>query len=448
MVFTQASLHARISAGKILSVILLLFSFSIVPAFADTATTPNEDENITRFVNTIDLIKKDYAEPINDKKLLENAIRGMVANLDPHSEYLDEDAYRSLLSTTSGEFGGIGIEITESHGVLKIVTPIEGSPAAKAGLKPGDYIVALNNKLVTDMTSDQAIQEMRGAKGTTLSLTVIREGAKDPLKFIVTRDIIRTDALKSKLLVDNIGYIRINQFQEATGSLLITAINKLRDGAPDKKLRGLILDLRNNPGGLLETAVDVANVFLDSSQINKYNRLIVYTEGRVPDADYKAYATGKDLLNGAPLIVLINDGSASASEIVAGALQDYHRAIIVGEPSFGKGSVQTVLPLDKTHAVKLTTALYHTPSGRLIQDRGITPDVYVAAMKVNNTDQNADYMSIRENALKDHLLNPSQSPVATSNEKDLTDMQDIAKQDFQLYEAVKILQTASFLSAK
>jgi carboxyl-terminal processing protease len=395
---------------------------------------------VTRFITTIALIKKDYAKSITDKNLLESAIRGMVNNLDPHSEYLDEEAYKSLMTSTSGEFGGLGIEVTSVDGVLKIVTPIDDTPASKAGIKSGDFIVALNDKLVTDMTSDEAINEMRGKKGTPILLTIIRPGEKDPLKFNLTRDTIHIDSIKSKLLDNNVGYIRISQFQEPTTGLLVAAIKSLQVAAGGK-LQGVIMDLRNNPGGLLETAVGVSNVFLNSDKITQYKKLIVYTEGRVPDSQYQAFATGHDLLNNIPLIILVNEGSASASEIVAGALQDYHRAVIVGTRSFGKGSVQTVLPLDETHAVKLTTALYHTPSGRLIQNQGITPDIFVP----NNikASENKDAMvfdPVREFQLKDHLANAVQKNDPNLATKNLT---GLAVDDFQLYEALNIMRALS-----
>jgi carboxyl-terminal processing protease len=402
---------------------------------------PGQEQDISRFVDTIGLIKKDYAKTISDKNLLENAIRGMVSNLDPHSEYLDEQAYKSLMMTTSGEFGGLGIEVTSQYGVLKVVTPIDDTPAAKAGIKSGDYIVELNGKLVSDLTSDQAIQEMRGKKGTNVEMTIIRKDVKLPIKFVLTRAMIHIDSIKSKMLDNGFGYIRISQFQEPTTNLMISAIKSLEKQAGGK-LKGLVLDLRNNPGGLLTTAVGVSNAFLDSDKLTDYNKMIVYTEGRVPDSQYKAYATGHDLLAGAPLIILINEGSASASEITAGALQDYHRAVIVGTTSFGKGSVQTVLPLDDTHAVKLTTALYHTPSGRVIQNQGITPDIFIANnIKASENKDSLNIDPIREFQLKDHLLNKDHRADPNLVEKNLT---GLALEDFQLYESLNILKTLSF----
>jgi carboxyl-terminal processing protease len=408
------------------------------------ASTATREDDINRFIDTIAVIKKDYALKVDDKKLLENAIRGMVGNLDPHSEYLDEDAYKSLITSTSGEFGGLGIEVTSEYGVLKVVSPIDDTPASRAGIKSGDYIVALQGKPVNEMTADQAITSMRGPKGTPVEMTIIRKGNKDPIKFSLVRAIIHIDSIKSKMLDGNIGYVRISQFQQPTTELLNNAIVELKKQAGGN-LKGMILDLRNNPGGLLETAVGVVNLFLDSDKLTKFNKMIVYTEGRVPEAQYKAVATGHDILNGAPLIILINEGSASASEIVAGALQDYRRAVIVGETSFGKGSVQTVLPLDQTHAIKLTTALYHTASGRIIQNLGITPDIFIANVKVTNAKDDTNIDEIREMQLKDHLVNPNSKAMTSTSKEDLT---ALATEDFQLYESMNILQAMALGNAK
>ena len=418
------------------------------PAIAASSTTPNlskeKEDDINRFIDTIAVIKKDYALKVDDKKLLENAIRGMVGNLDPHSEYLDEDAYKSLITSTSGEFGGLGIEVTSEYGVLKVISPIDDTPASRAGIKSGDYIVALQGKNVSDMTADEAISSMRGKQGTSVEMTVIRKGSKDPIKFQLVRAIIHIDSVKSRMLDGNIGYARISQFQQPTTGLLENAIVALKKQA-NGNLKGMILDLRNNPGGLLETAVSVVNMFLESDKLTKFNKMIVYTEGRVPEAQYKAVATGHDILNGAPLIILINDGSASASEIVAGALQDYRRAVIVGETSFGKGSVQTVLPLDQTHAVKLTTALYHTASGRIIQNLGITPDIFIANVKVTNAKDNNTIDQVREMQLKGNLINPNSKAMTSTSKEDLT---ALATEDFQLYEAMNILQAMALGNAK
>jgi carboxyl-terminal processing protease len=403
---------------------------------------PVSDDDINRFTNTIALIKDFYVQPTGDKTLLDDAIRGMVSGLDPHSEYLDGDAYKTLMMTTSGEFGGVGIEVTPEYGILKIVAPMDDTPAARAGIKSGDYIVAIDGKLVSEMSLQDAVEKMRGKQGSLIVLTVLRKGEKTPLTFKLTREIIRIASVKAKMLDNNFGYIRLTQFQEPTTKLMRTAILDLKT-KNQGSLKGIILDLRNNPGGLLETAVQVVDSFLDSKQLNsKFNDVIVYTEGRLPEAQYRAKADGDDILKGAPIVVLINGGSASASEIVAGALQDYRRALIVGTPSFGKGSVQTVIPLDKTHALKLTTALYHTPSGRVIQNVGIIPDVQIEDLKVvkNKTDEDIAMMEpIKEYQLKNHLAG---APTNKSDVKAIeTNELGLASDDFQLFEALKILRT-------
>lgn len=417
---------------------------------AKSTSDPLQENDINRFTNAITQIKDYYVQNVSDKKLLENAIRGMLAGLDPHSEYLDEDAYKTLLMTTSGAFGGLGIEVTGEYGVLKVISPIDDTPAAKAGIKSGDYIVAINNRLVNEMTLRESVDKMRGKKGTPVTLTVIRKNEKKPINFNLIRDEIHITSVKGKMLGDGFGYIRISEFQEPTTELMIETINKLKK-ENGGTLKGLVLDLRNNPGGLLETAVQVADVFLDSSKLNgKFNNLIVYTEGRLPNAQFSAKATPGDILDGRPMVVLINEGSASASEIVAGALQDYHRAVIVGIPSFGKGSVQTVLPLDQTHAIKLTTALYHTPSGRLIQNKGVIPDVVTENLQIaaDNSTDNSMLSPIREYELKGHL--PGTGGISGDSASNNTILQGdqaetLARTDFQLYEAEKILLTMNML---
>ena len=420
------------------------------PATAATGETKGQginDEDVNRFTNTIVLIKDFYVQPIGDKSLLDDAIRGMVSGLDPHSEYLDKEAYKTLLVTTSGEFGGVGIEVTPEFGILRIIAPMDDTPASKAGIKAGDYIVAIDGKLVSEMTLQDAVDKMRGKTGSQVILTVLRKGEKVPLTFKLTREVIHIASVKSRMLDNNFGYVRITQFQEPTAKLMRSAILDLKN-KNNGHLNGIVLDLRNNPGGLLETAVQVVDSFLDSKNLhNKYNDRIVYTEGRLPEAQYSAKATGSDILSGAPIVILINNGSASASEIVAGALQDYGRALIVGTTSFGKGSVQTVIPLDKNHALKLTTALYHTPSGRVIQNVGIVPDVAIEDLKVtkNKTDEDLSMIEpIKEYQLKNHLQGTGINPADTET----LDRNDVllAQEDFQLFEALKILRTMYMLN--
>jgi carboxyl-terminal processing protease len=415
------------------AVVFLLFCLS--PTVHAEVTSANLDFDVNQFIETINTVKTSYAKNISDKKLLEDAIRGMVNNLDPHSEYLDEDAYKALMLSTSGEFGGLGIEVTTQYNVLKIITPMVGTPAAKAGIKPSDYIVAINHKLVSDLSPEAAIKEMRGDKGSHVLLTIIRAKSPTPLNFDLVRDTIRIDSLTSKMLEDNVGYIRINQFQEQTVKLLKTALKELNTSAKNS-LRGLILDLRNNPGGLLESAVGVVNLFIESDHEKRFKQLVVYTQGRIPDAEYRGYVTGHDTLQGAPLIVLINEGSASASEIVAGALQDYHRAIIVGGTSFGKGSVQTILSLDDTHAVKLTTALYLTPAGRIIQNQGIVPDIFLSRLKLQTPKELAVMSPWQLYEMKSASI--PHLPAKSVDHK-------LAQEDFQLFEAHLFLKSLSQL---
>lgn len=445
-------LRTALTSFLILSLSILSFSarcednntVPAIPSAESNAKSSLSDEDVARFTNTIVLIKDFYVEKVGDDKLLDNAVRGMVSGLDPHSEYLDKDAYKTLLMSTSGEFGGLGIEVTPQYGVLRVISPIDDTPASKAGIKAGDFIVAINGKLVSEMSLDEAVDNMRGPKGSELTLTIIRKGEKNPLAFKLIREIIRIQSVKSKMLDSGFGYVRISQFQDPTSSAVKTAIEKLKKEAGGR-LKGLILDLRNNPGGLLDMAVQITNTFLDSAKISKFNKTIVYTEGRIPEAQYTAKANGADILDGAPIVALINGGSASASEIVAGALQDYKRALIVGSPSFGKGSVQTVIPLDKTHAIKLTTALYHTPSGRVIQNLGIMPDIFIDDFKISpqKEDDLALVEPLKEYQLKNHLPGAAQPKALNGHSEDqLLKSTDylLAKEDYQLFSAYKILQ--------
>lgn len=312
-------------------------------------------------------VKRDYVEPIDDAVLLESAIRGMVADLDPHSEYLDADEYRDIRISTTGSYTGIGIEISEVDGVVRVVTPIAGSPAARSGLRSGDEIVAVNGIAIQAGNVRDTIGQMRGRAGSEVSITVLRDG--QPIEHRMRREIVRVASVHHQLLGPSFGYIRLSQFSEATARELGRAVDTLQDengGA----LAGLILDLRNNPGGVLDSAVDVSDLFLDSG-------VIVSAEGRTVDARFTRSAHRGDILDGGELVILVNEGSASASEIVAGALQDHGRAVVIGTSTFGKGLVQTVMPLSRGRAIKLTTSRYYTPSGDSIHETGITPDVYV-----------------------------------------------------------------------
>ena len=381
-------------------------------------------------------IKENYVEPVKDKTLLENAIRGMLAGLDPHSTYLDKAAFQELRVGTTGEFGGLGIVVGMEDGFVKVVSPIDDTPAQKAGIKSGDLIIRLDNKPVKGMTLDDAVKLMRGRPGTKITLLVVREGEQKPLTFVLTRDRIRVQSVKSRDLEDGYGYVRISQFQERTAADMRKAISKLKK-KNHGKLKGLILDLRNNPGGLLDAAVDVADTFITSGTI-------VSVRGRNSENDVTHTATPNDMLKGAPMIVLVNGGSASASEIVSGALQDDKRAIIMGSKTFGKGSVQTVVPLGNDTAIKLTTARYYTPSGRSIQAEGIEPDIVLDNLKVAEIQQQKGTGPIKEADLEGHLINDHEGKKA-AHKDDKKERVDLAKQDYALYEALNVLKGMAFL---
>ncbi|WP_425411907.1 S41 family peptidase [Legionella massiliensis] len=411
-------------------------AFTAEESNSGTSQIPMED--VQRFSNAIGEIKKYYVKPVDDKELFDNAIRGMLSGLDPHSTYLDEDAFKELQTSTSGEFGGLGIEVTMEDGVVKVVTPLVDTPAFKAGIKAGDYIIKLGSKSVQGLSLKDAVDLMRGKEGSTLDLTILRKGENKPLVFSLIREKILIKSVKSKLLDDGYGYVRLTQFQALTGQDMEKAINQLKQQSGGK-LKGLILDLRNNPGGLLDTAIQVSDAFLASDKNGK-PEMIVYTQGRLPGSKFTALSTNtKDILNNAPMVVLINNGSASASEIVAGALKDNKRAIILGTQSFGKGSVQTVLPLDDKRGIKLTTALYYTPSGVSIQAKGITPDIVVEEIEVPKAAAKSDaFAGFSEADLSGHLLNSDQQ-TKNSNEA-VKDDDTLLHEDYQLYAALTILK--------
>lgn len=417
-------------------------------AVGKTVSVPLKD--IQRFSTVIMQIKRYYIEPTKDDALFDNAMRGMVSNLDPHSSYLDEDDLKDLQTATTGKFGGIGVEIIPESGYIKVISPLDDTPASKAGLKAGDLIIRIDNKLIKEMTMREAINLIRGKRGSYVALTILRKGEKKPLKILVKRDVIKVQTIKTKLLAPGYGYIRIAFFQTRAKQDLENAVKSLEKQSGGH-LKGLVLDLRNNPGGLLDAAIDVADSFLDLNRLNnKYNGLIVYTKGRIPKADVKAIAhQGGDLLPNVPMVVLINEGSASASEIVAGALQDYRRAIIMGTRSFGKGSVQTVFPVDNTSALKLTTALYYTPSGRSIQAMGIVPDVIVSNLAVNKNEGDEILMDpLNENDLSGHLKNGSGKILKENLEESMKTANDLAQSDFQLYQALIMLEGINAAKAR
>jgi carboxyl-terminal processing protease len=404
----------------------------------EAGAAPLPLDELRTFTEVFARIKKDYVEPVSDKELLENAIRGMLTGLDPHSSYLDAEGYKDLQIGTTGEFGGLGIEVGMEDGFVKVIAPIDDTPAQRAGVKAGDLIIRLDEKPVKGMTLHQAVQIMRGKVGTDIHLTIIREGEEKPIKITITRDVIKVKSVRARMLEDGFGYLRISQFQSRTGQNMVEAIGKLKQENKGK-LKGLVLDLRNNPGGVLNAAVEVSDAFLNKG-------LIVYTEGRVKDSQMRFNATPSQILNGAPLVVMVNGGSASASEIVAGALQDHHRAIILGTRTFGKGSVQTILPLTNDTALKLTTARYYTPSGRSIQAEGIEPDIKLSPVKVTKLD-GTSMERLKEADLSGHLENGNAKKKADDKEND-EDSASLAESDYQLYEALNILKGLQLLQAR
>ncbi len=396
-----------------------------------TQTIPLDD--IRSLTEVFGKIKQNYVEDISDKELLENAIRGLLSGLDPHSAYLDKDAFAELRESTSGEFGGLGIVVGMEEGFVKVISPIDDTPAARAGVKSGDLIIRLDDKPVKGMTLEDAVTLMRGKPKTDILLTIVRKGADKPLKIKLTRAIIKIQSVRSKTLDKGFGYIRVSAFQEDTGADLRKAILKLKK-ANNKKLKGLVLDLRNNPGGLLTQAIEVSDAFLEGG-------VVVSIKGRDKSNTRSYSAKGMDLINEAPIVVLINGGSASASEIVAGALQDHKRAIIMGKQSFGKASVQTIVPLGNGSALKLTTARYYTPNGTSIQNKGITPDIILDDVKVSKKEDNG-FKRTKEKDLSGHLKNTEvdESKTEEKNTKDLESKLILAKDDYALYEALNLLK--------
>lgn len=394
--FSPKPLSLGLAIGLLVG--LLMAGSHQVLAKRDTTALELPLNDIQLFTDIYARIKKDYVEEVGDEKLLEGAIRGMLASLDPHSSYLSQDEFKELQIGTTGEFGGLGIEVGMENGFVRVISPIEDTPADKAGVKAGDVIIKLDDTQVKGLTLNEAVKLMRGKRGSKILLTIVREGEAKPLEISVTRDVIRVKSVRSRMLEPGYGYIRISSFQSKTTRNVIAAVEKLLKTS-DQNLSGLILDLRNNPGGVLTGAVGVSDIFLDDGE------LIVFTKGRVEDAELNYSASTNDTLNDAPVVVLINEGSASASEIVAGALQDHQRAVIMGQKSFGKGSVQTILPLKENAALKLTTARYYTPSGKSIQSEGIVPDIVVEELHGGEGEDNERFQFVREADLQGHLEN-------------------------------------------
>ncbi|MDR9437314.1 MAG: S41 family peptidase [Thiohalophilus sp.] len=397
-------------------------------------------ETVQALSEVFQRVKENYVEDVDDKTLLENAIRGMLTGLDPHSSYLDEKATTELRIGTSGEFGGLGIVVGMEDGFVKVVSPIDDTPAAKAGIQSGDLIIRLDDQSVKGMSLDDAVKLMRGKPGSKITLTVVREGEDKPMTFKLTRDKIRVESVKARLLGDGYGYVRISNFQMRTGSDLrkeVTRLKKENDG----NLKGLVLDLRNNPGGLLDAAISVSDAFITEGDI-------VSIKGRTADNKKTARASPEDILKGAPIVVLINGGSASASEIVAGALQDHRRGVIMGSESFGKGSVQSVIDLQNNTAIKLTTALYYTPSMRSIQAEGIHPDIRLSDVTVAAREEG--FKPLREADLGGHLMNGNGENEETDSEGQKNDKDDLslASDDYPVFEALNLLKGLHLLKSQ
>ncbi len=427
-----------IGAGTILGASLIFGQMVFADNANDRPDVPLEE--LRAFSEIFGRIKSNYVEPVEDKELFKNAIKGMLSGLDPHSTYLDLEDFKNLREGTSGEFGGLGIEVTMEDGFVRVVSPIDDTPAAKSGILAGDIIIRLDDTPVKGLSLRDAVAKMRGKPGSDILLTIIRDGEDKPLKIKLTRAIIKVKSVKHKTLEEGYGYVRISTFQQRTGESLNNAIDQLKMDN-DGKLKGLVLDLRNNPGGLLNAAVDVSDSFITKG-------MIVYTDGRVPDSKQQFTAKPTDILKGAPIVVLVNGGSASASEIVAGALQDHRRAVIMGTKTFGKGSVQTVMPLTYDTAVKMTTALYYTPSGRSIQAEGIVPDIIVDRVTVTQG-ENSEFEPLRERDLSKHLSNGNGQDDDEGDAKKVIEKNDdapLAVSDYALSEALNLLKGINILN--
>ncbi len=383
-------------------------------------------QELRTFADVFHQIRLGYVEEIDDKTLLEYAIRGMLNGLDPHSVYLNADDFDDLETATSGEFSGLGLEVSMENGFVKVISPIDDTPAARAGLESGDIILKLDNQPAKGMSLDEAIDIMRGPKGSSIDLTIAREGLSQPFTVTVVRDTIRVVSVRQRWLEPGYAYLRIAQFQKATGEEVGSALRKLLE---EGRIKGVVLDLRNNPGGMLSASVDVTSHFLAGGTV-------VYTEGRAPNSESRYSATPSDTIEGVPMVVLINGGSASASEIVAGALQDHRRAVVMGTDSFGKGSVQTIMPLSEERAIKLTTALYFTPNGRSIQAHGIQPDIEVDRARVTAIENLPPRVS--ETDLNRHLDGADEGE--TGGRPARPAINELLSDDNQLYEALTLLK--------
>ncbi|MDP3534411.1 S41 family peptidase [Halomonas sp. M1] len=427
---TEVSAPAKRFLATLLPLALLLAPLPLVAQPAGNSAADDLPlEEIQTFAEVFERIKRGYVEEVDDRTLLRNAMRGMLNELDPHSAYLDEEEYQSLRESTQGEFGGIGIEVGTENGQLMVITPIDDTPASRAGLLSRDIIIAIDGTPTDNMSLQEAVSMMRGEPGSQLRISVLRAGEDAPREFTLNREIIRSESVKHEVLEPGYGYLRISQFQSRTPDQARQAIERM---GREKPLEGLILDLRNNPGGVLQAAVGVADLFLDEG-------LIVYTEGRLSDTEMSFSASPATPAGDVPLVVLINSGSASAAEIVAGALQDQRRGVVMGTESFGKGSVQQIMPLGNGEGLKLTTALYYTPNGRSIQAQGIEPDVEVVRGRLEVAESRRE---IREADLDGHL--GGQSALPRERSAAVQRLQD----DYQLSEALNLLKALNVVDRR
>jgi len=428
------------------AILLMVGMTFLVLGWSNLTAKTNSDtsdvyQNLRLFSEVLNLVQDNYVEKVDSKDLIYGAINGMLKDLDPHSSFLKPEEYKELQIETKGKFGGLGIEITIRDSVLTVVSPLEGTPADRAGLEAGDQIIKIDDEPTQDMSLMEAVQKMRGPKGTKVKLTILRKGEKKPLEFDLVRDTITIQSIRARILEPSYGYIKVSSFQSGTANDLRKALEQLeKSGQP---LQGLVLDLRNDPGGLLDQAVEVSDEFLDEG-------LIVYTGGRLESQKMRFEAHKNANPHNYPIVVLVNAGSASASEIVAGALQDHKRAIVLGEPTFGKGSVQTVIPLNDGSAVRLTTSLYYTPSGRSIQAKGIEPDIIVKrdASEKDNNGEIREIQRIREKDLPRHMKNGDQgkneNPGGQSD--NLADTQKMLDEDNQLRRALDLLKSYKIMA--
>jgi carboxyl-terminal processing protease len=421
---------------------------SLVVAMSTTVAankqTKLQEKDVESLMKTVSAVHHYYYKQVPFANLFEDAARGMLEELDPHSVFLNAKDLKVLETSISGKFVGIGVEISPDKGSLRVIAPLDDSPAAKAGIKANDLIIRIDGQLITEQTIDEAVRKIRGRAGTRVELTVLHKGGKEPVDISVIREPIRYKAVKSRMVLDHYGYIRISTFQGPVAKNVKRAINSFKRSA--KQLKGVILDLRSNPGGLLSSSVDVSNLFLTKHELKRYDGKIVAIKGRAKESNEVFRAKGSNLLKGVPVIVLINGGSASASEIVAGALQDYNRAVIVGTRSFGKGSVQTIIPLGKTSAIKLTTALYYTPANQQIQAHGIIPDVYAPALAVKKEDSE-HYFRFDESDYANHVKTAAKGGPNNRVEEAAYHeaLLKLAAKDSQLYEAVSLLEARQTL---